>query len=85
MEKIILEGDQGESIELYPLETTRLAGVDYILAADTEAGDGTCYILKDVSKEDGQDALYEMVEDEKELDLLLNLFSELLEDVDLEG
>ena len=85
MEKIILEGDQGETIELYPLESTRLAGVDYILAADTQTGDGNCYILRDRSGEDGEEAVYEMVEDDRVLDSLLSIFAELLEDVDLES
>ena len=85
MEKIILEGDGGETIELYPLESTRLAGVDYILAADVENGDGNCYILRDCSAKEGEEALYSIVEDERVLDSLLKVFAELLEDVDLEG
>ena len=84
MEKIELAGDDGELIELFVLEGTRLGGQDYILAADSEAGDGDCYILKDVSAADEQEARYEFVEDEKQLDYLLNIFTELLEDVDIE-
>ena len=85
MEKIIFTGDAGEELELYVLENTRLAGKDYILAADVPVGDGNCYILRDHSKEDSEEAVYEMVEDEKELDYLLSVFAELLDDVDLEG
>ena len=46
MEKIHLEGEDGEKLELYLLETTRLMGENYILASDVEQGDGNCYILK---------------------------------------
>jgi len=84
MEKIILEGDNGENIELFVLEVTKLAGVDYVLASDVEAGDGECYILKDVAEPGSETAVYEMVADDRELDYLLNVFAELLEDVDLE-
>lgn len=83
-EKIILTGDNGEELELYILESTRIGGADYILVSDVETGDGNCYILKDKSDSQDEEAVYEIVEDEKELDYLLNLFAELLEDVDLE-
>lgn len=84
MEQLIFTGENGEKISLFVLESTRLAGIDYILAADTETGDGTCYILKDVSPSDTAEAVYEMVDDDNELDYLLSVFAELLEDVDLD-
>ena len=84
MEKLTFEGENGETIELYILESTRLGGVDYILAADTENGDGNCYIFKDQSDSADDTAVYEAVEDENELDYLLSVFGELLDDVDLE-
>ena len=83
MEKIIFTGDAGDNIELYILESTRLAGTDYILASDVEAGDGTCSIVKDLSAPVGEATTYEIVEDDRELDYLLSVFGELLEDVDL--
>lgn len=84
MDKIIFTDETGNKLELYPLETTRLGGVDYLLASDVETGDGECYILKDLSDKDSEEAVYQMVEDEQELDYLLNIFSELVEDVDFE-
>ena len=83
MEKIIFTGDAGDQIELYILESTRLAGTDYILASDVEAGDGNCYILKELSAPESEETAYEIVEDDRELDYLLSVFGELLEDVDL--
>ena len=41
MEKIRMEGDDGEVLELYLLEHTRLMGEEYILASDVEQGDET--------------------------------------------
>lgn len=84
MEKLTFQGENGEAIALYVLESTRLGGVDYILATDAESGDGDCYIFKDKSDSADDTAVYEMVEDENELDYLLSVFAELLDDVDLE-
>ena len=83
-EKIIFTGDDGEELELFVMEGTRIGGVDYILAADVETGDGNCYILKDRSEEGDATAIYEIVDDENEMDYLLSVFAELLDDVDLE-
>ena len=84
IDKITLAGDEGDSIELYVLEGTRLGGTDYILASDVQTGDGECYILKDVSDKDDDTAIYKLVDDEHEQDYLLSVFAELLDDVDLE-
>ena len=83
-EKVIFTGDEGEELPLYVVEKTRLGGVDYILAADTETGDGSCFILRDISGDSDETAVYEMVEDDDELDNLLSVFAELLDDLDLE-
>lgn len=83
MEKLTLKGEN-DNIELYILESTRLGGQDYILAADTPAGDGTCYILRDVSEAGSDTGVYEPVEDEHELDYLAGVFAELVEDIDIE-
>ena len=42
------------------------------------------YILKDVSKDTSLEALYEIVEDEEELQAVFKVFEQMLEDVDLE-
>ena len=85
MDKIKLDGESGDSLELYVLESTRLMGENYLLAADTMQGDGNCYILRDRSTQDSEEAVYELVQDDGLLDHLLSVFAELLEDVDLEG
>ena len=84
MEKIRFEGEDGETIELYVIDTTKLAGTDYLLASDVEAGDGECYIFKDVSAEGDAEAVYEPVTHDNELDYLLSVFAEQLEDIDLQ-
>ena len=76
-----LEGEEEQSF--YVLEQTRLGGVNYLLAADSEEGDGECVIFKDLSEDGEKESLYEIVEDEQELAAVLAVFEELLEDVDI--
>ena len=65
------------------LEETRLNGRDYILVTDSEQGDGEALILKDLSLDKDSDAVYEIVEDDQELQGVLGVFEQLLEDVEL--
>lgn len=85
-EKKITLVDDDQTLEFYVVEETRLNGVNYLLVTDAEdeEEDGDCYILKDMSKPEDTDALYEFVEDDEEMDGLMSIFSELLEDVDIE-
>ena len=56
--RIRLRSEDGE-LELEVLEETVLQGQHYILAADTEGEeDGSCYIMKDISPEDAEEASY---------------------------
>ena len=78
-EKIVLTDDEGNEVEMYVVEETRINNVNYILV--TEEGDEEeeiAHILKD------EEAIYEMVEDDSELDYIGRIFSELLEDIDIE-
>ena len=82
--KIILETEEGEQVDFYVLEETRINGMNYLLVTDTEDEDGECYILKDRSKAEETDALYEFVEDDDEIDYLFKIFTELMEDMDVD-
>lgn len=83
---ITLETDDGECVDFYVLEETRINGMNYLLVTDCpeEDEDGDCYILKDLSKAEDADAVYEFVEDDNEMDYLFKIFSELMEDMDVE-
>ena len=83
MEKIILHGET-EDLELFVLDSTRLAGREYLLVTDVEEGDGDCYILEEISEEGSAEAVYRMVDDEALLDNLAGIFGEQMEDVDIE-
>ena len=83
-EKITLQTDTGESVDFYVLEETRINGMNYLLVTDSEEEeDGECYILKDVSKAEDSDAVYEFVENDDEMDYLFKIFTELMEDMDV--
>ena len=84
LEKITFRPEGEEPVEFYVLEQTRMSGVNYLLVTDSEEDDGECLILKDTSEDQDQESLYEIVEDEKELDAVLTVFEELLDDVDIE-
>ena len=82
MEKITFaSADSQENEEFFVLEQTKLNGVSYILVTDSEEDDAECWILKDTSPEESSEAIYEFVEDEKELNGIMGVFEELLEDV----
>ena len=73
-------GEGGEAEEFFVVEQTRLNGVTYLLVADSEEDDAECLILKDTSAPEEKDSVYEMVEEEVELNAVLKVFEELLED-----
>jgi len=56
----------------------------YILVAESEDDDAECLILKDVRDEESGESVYEIVENEKELQAVSKVFEELLEDVSIE-
>lgn len=83
MEKIIFRAEGEEPVEFYVLEQTRIGGIDYILVTDTEEDDGEALILKDVSQQGEEEALYEIVTEDEELDAVSAVFENMLEDVEL--
>lgn len=85
MEKITFtfEGEN-QAVEFFVLEQTKLGGVTYILVTDSEEDDAECLILKDLSKVEEDESVYEVVEDDTELLAVSKVFEELLEDVDIE-
>lgn len=47
--------------------------------------EGEALILKDISVPEDKDAIYEIVDDERELDAVAEIFSDMLDDIDLEN
>ena len=85
MEKITFRPEGEEEVLFYVLEQTRIGGHNYILVTDVEDGDGEAYIMKDMSADGDEESVYDMVEDDAELEAVAEVFEKMLEDVTLEG
>lgn len=83
MEKIVFTPEGGEAVRFYVLEQTRIGGADYILVTDAEDGDGEAIILRDTSSQDEEEAVYEIVTDDEELNAVAAVFENMLDDVEL--
>ena len=77
---ITLTGDDGSQIVVFPVDMTRIAGVDYLLASDPAKGEA--YIFR--MTEDGEDVVLDLLEDDDEAAYIARVFSEQDEDLDLE-
>lgn len=82
--KIILRDEEGREDEFYVIEQTKLGDITYIMVTDSpeEDEEADAYILKDISGPDDEEAVYEFVEDDRELEAIADVFAELLEDID---
>ena len=84
MEKVkFCDPQTQEEIELYVVEETQLNGVKYLFVTEEEDGDSDADILKEIESKE-QDIVYEMVDDDAELAAIGKVFSELIEDADIE-
>ena len=73
--KILFLDDDGQEIEFNVIEQTTIAGQTYLLVEDCEAS-------KEVQLEDGY-VSYEIVEDDKELDMISDIFNALLDGLEV--
>lgn len=74
--------DGSETVEFFVVEQTMLNGIQYLLVTDSLEDEAEAYILKNVNN-DEDEAIYDMVEDDNELDAVGSVFAELLEDIDI--
>ena len=82
--KIIFTDENGRQEVFYVIEETRLGNVSYLMVTDTpDAEEADAYILKDISGPEEEEAVYEFVEDDRELEAIADLFAQLLEDTDI--
>ena len=86
MEPIYLPDEDGNQIKLFVVEETQVSGIKYLLVceSDNEEEDSEAYILKEVAVE-GDEVVYEFVEDDVEFEAVAKLFGELVgDDADIE-
>ena len=78
--KILFLDDDGQEIEFNVIEQTTIAGQTYLLVEDCEASsedESVVLIMKEVQLE------YEIVEDDKELDMISDIFNALLDGLEV--
>lgn len=77
--------EDGENIEFNIIDETKLNGISYILVTDSpEEESGDCYIMKDISAEDDEEANYIFVEDDNELNAVFEIFEKIMdEDIEI--
>ncbi len=77
--------EDGEEIKFYIMEQTMISGINYLLVTeDLEDEEAEVMMMKENPDSDGEYASYEFVEDDDELNAISKIFSELMEDVDIE-
>ena len=76
--------DTDETTEFYVVGQTKIGDVDYILVTDSMEDGAEAMILKETAAGKGQEeSIYEVVEDDVELDAISRVFVEILDDIDL--
>ena len=83
--KILFLDDDGQEIEFNVIEQTTIAGQNYLLVEDCEASsedESVVLIMKEVQLEDDY-VSYEIVEDDKELDMISDIFNALLDGLEV--
>ena len=87
MHKITFRPDDGDPVDFFILAQTTLNGKAYILVTDSEEGDGDALVLRNDTPEqetEEEDALFCLVEDEKELSECAEVFGKLLGEEEIE-
>lgn len=70
----------GTKKEVEVLEQTVIDNTTYLLVCEKDIEDGDCYVLKDVSKLEDNEAIYEEIVDDSELQKVYGVFKNVLKD-----
>ncbi len=86
---LVFTDEEGIETTFYIIEQTVVCGITYLLVTDEddedEEDEGSFLILKEnASDSRGEMAAFDVVCDEEELKSVAKIFSELLDDIDLE-
>ncbi len=78
---ISFQMDDGKEVRFFVLEETMLAGENYLLVSDRMGDEATAYIMHEITEEN-EERIYEILEDEKKIEVLSKVFSELMDNVE---
>lgn len=86
LQRIVFTNDDNEEVEFYILEQTMINGINYLLVADSDNEDdeANALILKEKIIIEDRETIYDVVENEEEIQSISKIFVELLDDVDIE-
>lgn len=73
--EFVVQDEDGNDVPLYLVDMTKINGIDYILATDTEEDGGAGLIFKLTPLEDSDEVLLDNVSDE-EYDYIARIFAE---------
>ncbi len=80
--------EDGQVVDMYVLEETTLQGIHYILVTedlDDESEEAFVTIMKEeTNDQEDEYTVYDVVENEEELQAVAKVFAELMEDVDFQ-
>ncbi len=80
--------EDGQVVDMYVLEETTLQGIHYILVTedlDDESEEAFVTIMKEETHDQEDEyTVYDVVENEEELQAVAKVFAELMEDVDFQ-
>lgn len=80
IENTIIFDIDGIKKEVEVLEQTVIDNVTYLLVCEKDIEDGDCFVLKDVSKLEDTESIYESIDDEQELYKVFEVFKNVLKD-----
>ena len=83
--KIMLMDENEEEFEVFVIEQTMINNINYLLVTDSDDEDDeevNAFIVKDLSKPEDEEALYEIVEDDEEFESVAKIFDELIGELD---
>ena len=77
--------EDAQDMDFYVIEETKVNGFSYLLVCDEEDMEqGNVFILKIISAPEEEEAIYDVVQDEVELQAVSKVFSELVDGIDIE-
>jgi uncharacterized protein YrzB (UPF0473 family) len=83
-EKIVFITQDNEELQFFVLEQTMINGVNYLLVADSDnEEESNALILKETAI-DNDNVIYDVVEDDNELQAISKVFIEMMDDIDIE-
>lgn len=74
--------DDGQLQSFYIVEQTKIAGSNYLLVTESVEDNAEAYIMKETVEEENQ-SIYEILDDDTEIEAVSKVFAELLDDIDI--